>query len=242
MENKKYEFGIDTDEMMEVGVHFGHLVSKLNPKMKSYISGARNNCSIIDLEKTAEKLQEALKFIEKLISEGKTLLLVGTKIQLKELIAEIGVGCGILYINERWLGGTFTNFKTISKRVEYFKELEKKKAAGELEKYTKKERMGIDKEIEKLKRSFEGIKTMDKLPDAVFVADMKKDILVANEARKKGIKIVGITDTNTNPALADYPIPGSDDSTSSVKYILNKLLEVVKEAKQKSAEKKQETK
>jgi len=230
-ENKKYDFGVNIEEMMAAGVHLGHHVSKLNPKMKQYVSGLRNNSHIIDAEKAAEMLVGALKFVEKLITEQKILLLVGTKIQLKNLVKDTAKDCGLFYVSERWLGGTFTNFKTILKRVNYFKELEEKKAKGELEKYTKKERMKIDKEIERLKNNFEGIKNMEKLPDAIFVVDIKKDSLAVKEARKKGVKTIGIVDTNSDPTSVDYPISASDDSISSVKYILEKVAEVVKKVK-----------
>jgi len=226
-------FNIDTDEMMRAGVHFGHRISRLHPKMKPYILGIKSTVHIIDLEKTAEKFTEALKFIEKLISEEKTLLLVGTKIQLKDLVKKIAEDCELLYVNERWLGGTFTNFGTILKRIEYYNDLEEKKKVGELEKYTKKERLEIDKELRRLKIKFEGIKNIKKLPEAIFVLDARKDELSVKEARKKGIKIIGIIDTNVDPTLVDYPIPASDDSISSVKYILEKVKEVILKSKPK---------
>ncbi len=227
-------FNVDTDEMMRAGVHFGHRISRLHPKMKPYILGIKSSVHIIDLEKTAEKFTEALKFIEKLISEEKTLLLVGTKIQLKDLVKKIAEDCELLYVNERWLGGTFTNFETIFKRIGYYKELEEKKKVGELEKYTKKERLEIDKELRRLKIKFGGIKNIKKLPEAIFVLDARKDALSVKEARKKGIKIIGIIDTNVDPTLVDYPIPASDDSISSVKYILEKVKEVILKSKQEA--------
>lgn len=226
-------FNIDIDEMMEAGLHFGHRISRLHPKMKSYISGIKNTVHIIDLEKTAEKFTQALKFIEKLASEKKILLLVGTKIQFKDLVEKIAGDCELFYINKRWLGGTFTNFETILKRVEYYIELEKKEKEGELEKYTKKERIEINKELQRLKIKFGGIKNMNKLPDAVFVLDARKDALALKEAKKKEIKIIAIVDTNVDPSLVDYPIPASDDSISSVKYILEKMKEVILKARTK---------
>ncbi len=228
------DFNINTDEMMGAGLHFGHRISRLHPKMKPYILGIKNTIHIIDLEKTAKKFTQALKFIEKLISEEKTLLLVGTKIQFKNLTKEIAEDCEIPYINERWLGGTFTNFGTILKRIEYYRDLEEKKKAGELEKYTKKERLEIDKELQRLKIKFGGIKNMKKLPDTVFVLDARKDALSAKESRKKGIQIIGIIDTNVDPTSVDYPIPASDDSISSVKYILEKVKEVILKSKKKA--------
>lgn len=232
-ESKKEDIKLDADEMMEAGVHFGHKISKLHPKMKPYVLGVKNTIHIIDLEKTIQEFLRALKFIEKIISEGKTLLLLGTKIQIKDLAKKIGEDCGLPYINERWLGGTFTNFETISKRINYFKDLERKKESGELEKYTKKEKMKIDKELQALKIKFEGIKTLTKLPEAVLILDMKKDGLSAKEARKKGVKTIAICHTNIDPSLVDYPIPANDDAISSVQYILEKVKEVILKAKPK---------
>ena len=199
--------------------------------MKPYLYGVRNTVHVIDLEKTKEKLQEALKFIQELISENKVLLIVGTKVQVKEMAKDLAKEFGLPYITERWLGGTFTNFEVLKKRVDYYKDLEKKKAEGELEKYTKKERAKIDQEIRDLEKKFGGIKNLEKLPDAVFVLDMKKDFLAVKEAREKGVKVIAISDTNIDPTLADYPIPANDDAISSVKYILDKVKEAIKSAK-----------
>jgi small subunit ribosomal protein S2 len=222
---------LNTEEMAKAGVDFGHSVSKLHPKMKPYVTGIKNNVHMIDLEKTAKDFEIALKFIGKLISEGKTILLVGTKIQVREFVKTTAETCGMPYVTERWLGGTITNFETISKRVQYFKELESKKATGELEKYTKKERLMFDREIESLKKKFEGIKNMSKLPEAVLILDIKKDLTCAREAKRKGITIVGVVDTNIDPTLVDYIIPANDDAISSIKYILEKVQEAILQAK-----------
>ena len=220
-------FNLDTEEMASAGLHFGHKTSKTHPKMAPYLFGVRNTIYIIDLEKTKEKFEEALKFIKEIVEEDKVLLLVGTKIQAKELVKNMAIECGLPYVYNRWLGGTFSNFGIIQKRVAYFKDLEVKKAAGELEKYTKKERLGLDKELKDLEIKFGGIKNLGKLPDAIFVCDMIEDELAIKEARMKGIKVIAICHTNTDPTLADYPIPASDDSVSSVKYILDKIKEVI---------------
>jgi len=230
---KKNEFGVSPEDIMKTGVHLGHTTSKFNPKMTPYIMGVKNKVHILDPQKIAEKLVEALKFIEKAVAENKKILLVGTRPPMKNLVRDIAEGCDIFYINERWLGGTFTNFETIQKRIKYFRELEEKKKKGELDKYTKKEQLEIDEEIKKLERRFRGIKNMEKLPDIVFIVDMKHNELAAREARKKGITIIGLCDTNIDPTLADYPIPGSDDAISSVKYILGKLQEVILKTKKK---------
>ena len=227
----KGKFNIDLEEMTRAGVHFGHRTSSINPKMSQYIFGIRNNVHIIDVEKTKEKLVEALEFIQKLIKENKTLLLIGTKIQIKALVKSVAEECSLPYVAERWLGGTFTNFSTILKRIDYYKDLEKKRDSGELEKYTKKERAKFDKELEGLEIKFKGIRDLKQLPEVIFVCDMRKDKIAVKEARDKGIKVIAICDTNIDPTLADYPIPGSDDAISSVKYILNKVKEAVKSAK-----------
>mgnify|MGYP001577102225 FL=1 len=222
---------INLEEMAQAGVNFGHKVSKLHPKMKPYVSGMKNGAHIFDLEKTAKELERALSFISKLILDGKTIIFVGTKVQLRGLVQLAAEGCGVPYVTERWLGGTFTNFETIQKRVSYFKDLEKKRESGELEKYTKKERLDFDKEIASLKVKFEGVRNMTKLPDAVFIFGLDKDITCAREAKRKGIKIVSIVDTNVNPDIVDYPIPANDDAISSVSYVLEKVKECIINAK-----------
>ncbi|MEK7658983.1 MAG: 30S ribosomal protein S2 [Patescibacteria group bacterium] len=218
---------INTEEMAQAGVNFGHKVSSLHPKMKPYVSGIKNNVNIFDLEKTAKEFEKALKFISALIQDGKTILFVGTKIQMRAIVKAAAEECAMPYVVERWLGGTFTNLETILKRVEYFKDLEKKKATGELEKYTKKERINFDREMEKLRVKFEGIKNMAKLPEAVLLLDLKKDEICARESKRKGVKIIAIADTNVNPDIADYLIPANDDAISSVKYILEKVKECI---------------
>jgi small subunit ribosomal protein S2 len=224
-------FNINVNEMMENGVHLGHRASKTHPQMAPYIMGIRNSIAIIDLEKTKEKLEEALKFIKDAVLEGKTFLFVGTKLHIKDLVKEIALSCQFPYVNQRWLGGTITNFETILKRIEYFKDLEQKEKEGVFEKYTKKEQQRIKEEIEKLRKKFDGIKTLEKLPDIIFICDMDENLTAAKEARRRGIKVVAISDTNTNPLLADYPIPASDNGIASVKYILEKVKEVILKSK-----------
>ncbi|XOA43176.1 MAG: 30S ribosomal protein S2 [Candidatus Nealsonbacteria bacterium] len=236
-EKEKIDFGINTEEMAKAGVHFGHKSSKLHPKMGPYLYGVRNGIHIIDLKETKEKLEKALKFIENLISENKVLLVVGTKIQIKDLVKNFAKECGLLYVSERWLGGTFTNFEVIKKRINHFKELEDKRAKGELEKYTKRERAKIDLELKNFERKFGGIKDMEDLPDAILILSMEKDNLVVKEAIKRNIKIIAISDSNTDPTLADYPIPANDDAVSSVKYILEKVKEVILKARQEVSKK-----
>jgi len=225
------DVNLNVDEMTRAGVQFGHKVSKLHPKMKQFVSGIKYNVNLIDLEKTVKEFDKSLKIIEKMVSEGKIILFVGTKIQVKNLVKEAAEECGMPYVTERWLGGTFTNFETIQKRVDYFKDLEKKRATGELEKYTKKERLNFDKELEGLKIKFEGIRNMSKLPEAVLILDIKKDETCAREARMRGVKIISVVDTNINPDFADYLIPGNDDAISSVRYILKKVKETILNSK-----------
>ena len=229
--SKQQTINIDPQEMIQAGVHFGHKTSRIHPKMQPYLIGVRGGVHIIDTEKTKEKLAEVLEFVEGLIAENKTLVLVGTKVQMGNLVEKIAKECGLPYVKERWLGGTFTNFETISKRIAYYKDLEAKKAAGELEKYTKKERANFDKEIKQLEIKFGGIKDLAKLPEAVFVCDMIKDELAVSEAKAKGVKVIAICDTNTDPTLVDYPIPANDDAVTSIKYILEKVREAILKAK-----------
>ena len=224
-------FNLDIEEMQKAGVQTGHRVSKLHPRMKPFLSGTRNGVHNIDLNKTAEKFSEALKFVQDLIVEGKNILVVGTKVPIRAMVKESAEACGLPYVNERWLGGSFTNFETILKRVSRFKDLVKQKEIGDLEKYTKKEKMKIEKEIEALATKFGGIKDMSKLPDAVFILDMRKDGFAAKEAKKKGIKIIAVCDTNIDPILIDYIIPANDDSMSATKYIIQQLAKVVISAK-----------
>jgi len=228
----KEEIELNIDEMANAGLHLGHKTSKLHPKMLPYIFGVRNNVHIIDLEKTREKLKEALNFIQKLIKEKKIILVVGTKIQLKELVKEFATQFNFPYINHRWLGGTFTNFEIIKKRVEYLKELEEKKEKGEFEKYTKKERLLLERKLSKLKEKFEGIKKLEKIPEVVFILDMEKDNLAVKEAKIMGIKIIAISHTNVDPTLADFPIPANDDAITSVQYILEKIKEAILKVKE----------
>lgn len=241
---KKNEFGINIEEMAKAGVNFGHRISIRHPKMKPYLTGTKSTVHIINLEKTVEKLEQALKFIQEIASEGKSILLVGTKIQHRELIKELAHANNLPYIVERWLGGTFTNFEVIRKRNEYFKDLERKQKEGELEKYTKKENIRLNRELVKLRTKFEGTRDMNELPGAILVIDARKDAIAVKEARMKNIKVIALVDTNIDPTLIDYPIPANDDAISSVKYILDKvdLAFKTKKSKSKEEEKKEEKK
>lgn len=238
--SKRSDFGLDLEEMARAGLHLGHHTSRVNPKMKPYVFGSRSDIAIIDLDKAVERIAEALEFIAKSRLKGKTLLLIGTKIQIKDTLKNIALECNIPYISERWLGGTFTNFPTLKKRIDYFKDLEKKKASGDLEKYTKKERANFEKELKDLEIKYGGIKNMDKLPDIIFVCDMIKDKLAISEAKKKGITVIAITDVDADLSKVDYPLPANDDAISSVKYILEKIKKVILENQPAAAEPKAE--
>lgn len=214
-------------KMFEAGIHFGHSKSRKNPRMNPYISTIRNNINIIDLESSAKKLQEALDFIQETIKKGGVVLFVGTQPQAKQITMAAARECGMPYVVERWIGGILTNFKVVRKRVEYLKDLEKKKAAGELAKYTKKEQMLFDEEIEKLNKKFGGIKEMIKLPDALLVLSIKKSLAAVREAQRKKIPIVGLADTDSDPMMANYPIPANDEAISALEFMLDKFKEVI---------------
>jgi len=219
------------DEMTKAGLQFGHKTSKTHPKMKPYIAGIRNTVHIFNLDKTKEKLEAALVFVESIVKEGKTLLLVGTKVQIRELVKNVAAECDIPFVTERWIGGTLTNFETIQKRVTYMKELEEKKKTGELEKYTKKEQAQFNKEIQELEKKYGGVRNLPRLPDAIFICDLDENNLALREAVKKEIKVVAICDTNIDPTPIDYVIPANDDAVSSMQYILERLKETIKNAK-----------
>lgn len=220
-------------DLLKSGAHFGHTTSRWNPKMKPYIYTTRNNIHILDLEKTQKALHKAAKFAGELASRGGTMLFVGTKRQSKELIKQAAVACGMPYVNVRWLGGTFTNFKTIQKTIRKMEKLENMKASGELlSRYTKKERLMVEREIEKLKKLFEGISGMKKLPEAIFVTDVKHDAIAVTEAKKSKVKIIGLVDTNCNPEGLDFAIPCNDDATKAIEIMCNTISGAITEGRQ----------
>lgn len=219
-------------ELLKSGAHFGHNTSRWNPKMKPYIFTVRNNIHILDLEKTKKALTEALTYLKSVVAKGGTVLFVGTKRQTKEIVKNAAVSCGMPYINVRWLGGTFTNFKTIQKTIRKLEKLESLKATGELAShYTKKEKLLVEREIEKMNKLFEGIINMKKLPDAIFVTDVKHEDIAVKEAKKSGVSVVGIVDTNCSPENVNYVIPCNDDATKAVELIANAAAEAITEGK-----------
>ncbi|ABB13786.1 MULTISPECIES: 30S ribosomal protein S2 [Carboxydothermus] len=223
---------ISMKQLLEAGVHFGHQTRRWNPKMAEYIFTDRNGIYIIDLQKTAKKLEEAYSFVRELSAQGGTILFVGTKKQAQDAIKEEAERCGMFYVNQRWLGGTLTNFKTIRKRVERLIEIEKMEQEGALSVLPKKEVAKILKEKEKLSRFLSGIKEMKKLPDALFVVDPRKEKIAVAEARKLDIPVVAIVDTNCDPDEVDYVIPGNDDAIRAVKLITSKIADAVIEGRQ----------
>lgn len=222
---------VDMGLLLKNGAHFGHKKSRRHPKMDIYIHTTRNEISIIDLQSTLEKLKEALEFIGKAKEEGKQILFVGTKKQAKDLIISAAKRCGAPFVVERWLGGTFTNFKIIKERAKYLTDNQGMFQRGEFEKYTKFERMKKLEEMEKMEKKMGGIKNMGELPGVVFAVDIKEDILAIKEARKLNIPVVAIADTNTDPSLVDYPIPANDDAISSLRIILACVCKSILEAK-----------
>ncbi|MFH1461125.1 MAG: 30S ribosomal protein S2 [Patescibacteria group bacterium] len=216
------------EEMLKAGVHFGHRTSKWNARMKPYIFTSRNNVHVIDLEKTHQKLKEALTFLQAIKEKKGIVVFVGTKVSAKEITRQSAGQAKMPYVIERWIGGTLTNFPVISKRLEYIRDLEKKQSAGELEKYTKKEQHEFKVELQKLNRQFGGIKEIIKIPDALLVIDTGREKLAVKEAKMKGVPVVGLCDTNADPTIIDYPIPTNDDAISSLKLILGAMVEVLK--------------
>jgi small subunit ribosomal protein S2 len=219
---------ITMKELLEAGVHFGHQTKRWNPKMKRYIFGKRNGIYIIDLQKTLKLFKEASAFISDLASQGKRILFVGTKRQAQDAILEEANRCGMFYVNNRWLGGTLTNFTTVRRSIERLKELEALLADTDKE-LSKKERAALDREREKLQKNLIGIREMDSLPDSLFVIDPKKEYIAVKEAKKLGIPVVAIVDTNCDPEDIDYVIPGNDDAIRAIRLFTQKIADAVLE-------------
>jgi small subunit ribosomal protein S2 len=225
-------------ELLEAGVHFGHQVRRWNPKMKEYIFGERNGIYIIDLQKTQRMFREAIAFVTNLIAEdkGKTVLFVGTKRQAQDAIREEAEKCGQYFVNQRWLGGLLTNFQTVQKSIKRLKDLESMQTDGRYEKMTKKERIKLDRERESLNKNLSGIKSMSRLPDAVFIIDVKKEEIAVAEANRLGIPIVAVVDTNCSPEGIDYVIPGNDDALRAVRLFASRISDAIVEGNQIATE------
>ncbi len=218
-------------DMLKAGVHFGHKTSLWNPKMAGYIYTQRNNIHILDLEKTKSKLSSALAFAKDVASRGGNVLFVGTKRQAKDVVRKAAESAGMPYVVTRWLGGTFTNFRTIQKTIKKMERYEKMIADGEIKKYTKKEQLMIAREVEKMKLFFSGIKDMKKLPEAIFVLDVKYDHIPVEEARQSKVKILGLVDTNADPSKIDYVIPSNDDAIKVIEYMAISMAEAINDGK-----------
>ena len=223
---------ISMKQLLEAGVHFGHQTRRWNPKMAEYIYTERNGIHIIDLQKSVGKVDEAYKAISDIAAEGGTILFVGTKKQAQDAIATEAERCGMFYVNERWLGGMLTNFKTIQSRIAKLKEIETMQEDGTFDVLPKKEVINLKKELEKLQKNLGGIKEMKRLPDAIFIVDPKKERICVQEAHTLGITLIGIADTNCDPDELDYVIPGNDDAIRAVKLIVAKMADAVIEANQ----------
>ena len=223
---------ISMKQLLEAGVHFGHQTRRWNPKMAEYIFTERNGIYIIDLQKTVKKIDEAYYFLSDIAKNGGTILFVGTKKQAKDSIYEEAVRAGQYYVNNRWLGGMLTNFRTIRSRIERLKQIEKMEADGIFERLPKKEVLKLKKEQEKLQKNLGGIKEMKRIPDAIFIVDPKKESICVQEAHALGITLIGICDTNCDPDELDYVIPGNDDAIRAVKLIVSKMADAVIEASQ----------
>jgi small subunit ribosomal protein S2 len=215
--------------LLEAGVHFGHQTRRWNPKMRRYIYTQRNGIHIIDLQQTVQKLEEALAFVRETVAQGGTVLFVGTKRQAQEIVEQEARRCGMPYVNTRWLGGTLTNFQTIQARIDYLVRLEDAKARGEFARLTKKEAARLEDRIAKLNRHLAGIKEMTRLPSALYVIDPGREYIAVAEARRVGIPIVAMVDTNCDPDLIDYPIPANDDAVRAIKLITSLIAEAVLE-------------
>ncbi|MCK5413522.1 MAG: 30S ribosomal protein S2 [Candidatus Pacebacteria bacterium] len=218
--------------MLKMGVHFGHKKAKKHPKMDKYIFTMRNGINIFDLSKTILHLNEAVKYAKEITSNNGVILFVGTKRQAKKVVQEAAEKCGMPYVTERWLGGTFTNFEKIATSIKRLETMIEQKESGELEKkYNKKERLEIDREIVRLEKKFGGIRNMKKLPEAIFLVDIKEDQTAVIEANSKNIPIIAVVDTNTDPSLISYPIPANDDAVGSIKIMTNTISDTILETK-----------
>jgi small subunit ribosomal protein S2 len=223
---------ITMKELLEAGVHFGHQTKRWNPKMKEYIFGERNGIYIIDLQKTLKMFKEASKFVQDLATDGKIVLFVGTKRQAQDAIAEEAQKCGMFYINQRWLGGLLTNWVTVQKSVKRLKELDDMATDGRYELLPKKEVIKLERERKHLQANLAGIKNMSRLPDAIFVIDSNKEQIAVREARKLGIPVVAVVDTNCDPSEVDYVIPGNDDALRAIRLFTSKISESIAEGAQ----------
>lgn len=228
---------VSPKELLEKGAHFGHQARRWNPKMKPFLYEVQNGVHIFDLIKTKEKLEEALEVIERASKKGEKILLLGTKKQVKDKVKEVAENTGCYYVNERWLGGTFTNFDQIKKSTLKLKELKENLEKGEYKERTKKERLLIKREIDRLDRFFGGVAQMQEIPEVIFVIDTKREAGAIIEASKKGVTTIAIVDSNCDPTVVDYPIPMNDDATKAVDYVLTLIQDTIIDSKKSSSKK-----
>jgi len=214
-------------ELLEAGVHFGHQTRRWNPKMKEYIFGERNGIHIIDLQKTLKMFREAARYVSDLAGQGKSILFLGTKRQAQEAIAEEATRCGMFYVNHRWLGGTLTNWATLTKSIKRLKLLKAMSEDGRMAQFSKKEGARLDRELKHLKQNFAGVENMTTLPDAMFVIDPNAEVIAVREARRMGIPVVAIVDTNCDPNLVEWVIPGNDDALRAIRLFTSKISDAV---------------
>jgi small subunit ribosomal protein S2 len=231
---------VSLKELVEAGAHFGHQSRRWNPKIREYIYTVEDGSHLFDLTKTKEKLEEALAFLTKEASEGKTILFVGTKKQAKVKTKEIAKEIGMPYVTERWLGGILTNFDQIRNSIKKLADMKKKKEEGEYKKYTKKERILIDREIDRLERFFGGMSFLNEKPDVLVIIDTKKEAGAVKEATKEGVEVVGVVDSNSDPTLVDYPVPMNDDATKAIDYVMGLFAKAIMEGKKKIKKPKEE--
>ena len=227
-------------EMLKAGVHFGHQKSRWHPKMEQYIFGVRNGVHIIDLEKTQEQLEKALNYVKNLAAKGQVILFVGTKRQAREITKAAAISCEMPYLVERWIGGLLTNFDEVKRRLKKYHNLKEMFASGEIEKYTKKEQVTMKKQLEKLDKYLIGLTSLDKMPDALYIADMRTEKTALAEAERTEVPTVAVCDTNVNPEQVNYAIPANDDAVNSIKLIVEIVAEAVKEGRKEFEKKKLE--
>ena len=225
---------VSLDQLLDSGAHFGHQTRRWNPKMEEYLYGSENGVHIFDLTKTKPLIEAALEFITKSVREGKVVLILGTKKQIKTKVAEVAEKVGAPYVNERWLGGIISNFDQMRKSIKRMEEMKVNMTSGFYNKYTKKERLLIDREIARLERFFGGIKTLTNIPDIIFVIDTKREAGAVHEANARKVSVIGIVDSNSDPDLIDYPIPMNDDASKALEYVLDLVGEAIEQGKTKS--------
>ena len=229
---------ISLKDLLEAGAHFGHQAARWNPKMKPYLYGIKDGVHVFDLVKTKEGLEKACQFVRKFTAEGKTIVFVGTKRQAQAIIIEEAKKAGVPYVAQRWLGGTLTNWEQIKKSIDKLNQMKDERKKGVYKKYTKKEQLLLDRQIARLERFLGGLATLEEPPEALFVVDTHKETLVVKEANKKEVTVVGLVDSNSDPDLVDYIIPGNDDAVAGIKVVVSAVAEAAKEGKEAHDKKK----